>query len=343
MILIISFKDNEHVEKVRRHLTRESAVVDVSWFPASMRLDAQLANESENIRFGLPDGSYINLGQVGAVWNRRIRPLELHQELTDQTARLFAWSECNEALLGSWYSLRCFWMNPPTADEISQRKIRQLQVARSLGLSIPETIVTNDPVVARDFILLHGPGQVIRKAFRNIPQAPRETSLVANEDLAIIDSVRYAPVIFQRFVPANLDLRVTIIESEIFAAAIRSQPEHKVDYRLHLGSAEVTPYQLPDDVASKLLGLMKAFDLKFGAIDLRVTPQGEHVFLEVNPAGEYLFISERTGQPIPAAIAASLERHDAEHEKQRPMTQSRAQRARRTRAQRGRVLMSSAA
>jgi hypothetical protein len=34
--------------------------------------------------------------------------------------------------------------------------------------------------------------------------------------------------------------------------------------------------------------------------------------LEVNPAGEYLFISKRTGQPIPAAIAASLERHDAQ-------------------------------
>ena len=55
---------------------------------------------------------------------------------------------------------------------------------------------------------------------------------------------------------------------------------------------------------------MNAFDLRFGAIDLRVTPDGEHVFLEVNPAGEYLFISERTGQPIPAAIAACLERHD---------------------------------
>ncbi|MDH3745365.1 MAG: hypothetical protein OES47_09715 [Acidobacteriota bacterium] len=31
--------------------------------------------------------------------------------------------------------------------------------------------------------------------------------------------------------------------------------------------------------------------------------------------GEHLFISQRTEQPIPQAIAASLERHDAEHRK----------------------------
>ena len=151
---------------------------------------------------------------------------------------------------------------------------------------------------------------MIRKAFRNIAQAPRETAAVQRDDLALVDAVRYAPVIFQRFVHADLDLRVTVIEDEIFAAAVHSQPEYRTDYRLGLGSASVTTYQLPHAVATRLLELMKAFDLRFGAIDLRVTPDGDHVFLEVNPAGEYLFISERTGQPIPAAIAACLERHD---------------------------------
>src|SRR5690606_40135347 len=100
--------------------------------------------------------------------------------------------------------------------------------------------------------------------------------------------VRFAPVIFQRFVPADLDLRVTFVEDEFFAAAIRSGPEHQADYRLGVGQAEVFPYQLPDEVAGKLRQLMDELDLRFGGIDLRVTPEGEHVFLEVNPAGEYL-------------------------------------------------------
>jgi hypothetical protein len=45
---------------------------------------------------------------------------------------------------------------------------------------------------------------------------------------------------------------------------------------------------------------------------MRLTPEGEYVFLEINPAGEYLFISRRTGLPIPEAIASALERHDAD-------------------------------
>jgi glutathione synthase/RimK-type ligase-like ATP-grasp enzyme len=310
MILIVSFPDNEHVERVRQHLTVRSIVVDTANFPVSLGLDAQLGESVERLRLNLPDGQHVELAEVGAVWYRRIRPYKVHDDLADETARLFAWSESNEALLGVWYSLQCFWMNAPTADEVAQRKIRQLQVARRVGLPIPETLVTNEPAVARSFLQHHGPGNVVRKAFRNIAQAPRETSVVSEEDLALIEAVRYAPVIFQRYVPADLDLRVTVVESDIFAAAIRSGPDYQADYRLGLASATVRPYDLPDDVSARLLELMKAFGLNFGAIDMRVTPEGEHVFLEVNPAGEYLFISERTGQPIPAAIAASLQRHD---------------------------------
>jgi len=83
-------------------------------------------------------------------------------------------------------------------------------------------------------------------------------------------------------------------------------------YRPGVGHAEVFPYELPDEVGEKLRRLMTDLDLRFGGIDLRVTPQGEHVFLEVNPAGEYLFVTERIGQPVPQAIAAALERHDRE-------------------------------
>jgi glutathione synthase/RimK-type ligase-like ATP-grasp enzyme len=311
MILIVSFPNNEHVEQVRKHLTVPSAVVDTASFPVALGLSAALDRDQESLHFTLPEtGEKLYLDQVGAVWYRRIKPYGFHSDLSDHTARLFAWSEANEALLGVWYSLNCFWMNPPTADEISQRKIKQLQVARHVGLSIPDTLVTNEPDAAREFIERQGVDQVVRKAFRNIAEAPRETHLIRSEDIPLLDSVRYTPVIFQRFVPAVLDLRITVIEDDIFAAAISSDAQYMTDYRPGLGTAKVKPYKLPADVADKLLQLMRAFDLNYGAIDMRVTPDGDHVFLEVNPAGEYLFISQRTNQPIPAAIAASLERHD---------------------------------
>jgi glutathione synthase/RimK-type ligase-like ATP-grasp enzyme len=311
MILIVSYPDDQHVDQVRRHLTAPSVVVDLASFPVSLGLSASLCREEESIHFALPETKEtLCLCKVGAVWYRRIRPYGFHADLQDQTARLFAWSEANEALLGVWYSLECFWMNPPTADEVAQRKIKQLAIARRVGLSIPDTLVTNEPDAAREFIEKHGLGRVVRKAFRNIADAPRETSLVRREDVALLDTVRYTPVIFQRFVPAVLDLRVTIVEDDIFAAAITSETQYEADYRPGLNTAKVVPYTLPTEVANKLLELMRIFGLKYGAIDLRVTPDGDHVFLEVNPAGEYLFISQRTNLPIAAAIAASLERHD---------------------------------
>jgi RimK-like ATP-grasp domain len=313
MILILSFHDNEHVEHVLRHLTSETVIIDTGQFPSAVSLSVRFDDRTQQLVLALPDGRRLDLEQVNAVWSRRIRPLGLHSDLAQGTAQTFAWSESHEALTGLWYSLGCFWMNHPLAEEESLRKIRQLQVAREVGLAIPETLITSDPTQAREFVEHHGTGNVVRKAFRNIAEAPRQTLIVAEPELAYIDSVRYAPVIFQRYVSVALDLRVTVVENDVFAAAIRSEPAYHADYRLGLASADVTAHDLPDEITTRLLDLMRALRIGFGAIDMRLTPDGEYVFLEVNPAGEYLFVAERTGQPIPAAIAACLERHELGH------------------------------
>ncbi|MDQ3734631.1 MAG: hypothetical protein M3400_11670 [Actinomycetota bacterium] len=313
MILVISYPDNPHVLRVLEHMRREVAVLDLAAFPASAGVEARIGRRPTRLAIRLPDGRLLDLDEVQVVWRRRLRQITPHPDLVDPVSRMFAWSETDEALQGIFHAMSCVWMNSPLSDEVAQRKIRQLQLARHLGLSIPETLVTDDPQLAADFVQARPPNGVIRKAFRTLAEAPRATRQVTAEDLTKIDAVRYAPVIFQDFIPAELDLRVTIVEDEVFAAAIRSEPEFVADYRSGLPSASVTPHELPDDVADGLQRLMKSFDLRYGAIDMRLTPEGEYVFLEVNPAGEYLFISDRTEQPIPQAIAAALERHDRAH------------------------------
>ena len=51
---------------------------------------------------------------------------------------------------------------------------------------------------------------------------------------------------------------------------------------------------------------MHALGLVYAAIDLRLTPAGDHVFLEVNPAGQWLFVEQATGQGISDALAGQL-------------------------------------
>ena len=58
--------------------------------------------------------------------------------------------------------------------------------------------------------------------------------------------------------------------------------------------------------STKLHELMNRLGLVYGAIDLRLTPDGRYVFLEINPAGQFLYIEKATGQPITAALAQTF-------------------------------------
>jgi glutathione synthase/RimK-type ligase-like ATP-grasp enzyme len=63
---------------------------------------------------------------------------------------------------------------------------------------------------------------------------------------------------------------------------------------------------LPAEVLTSLQELMKAFDLRFGVIDMALTPNGEYVFLEVNPTGQWQWLEKYTELPITIAVAEAL-------------------------------------
>ena len=62
------------------------------------------------------------------------------------------------------------------------------------------------------------------------------------------------------------------------------------------------------DVIEKLQALRTRLRLEYGAVDMRLTPEGDYVFLEINPNGEYLYYEEATGLPISMALAEHLQR-----------------------------------
>ena len=102
-------------------------------------------------------------------------------------------------------------------------------------------------------------------------------------------------------------MRITVIGDAVFAAEILSgATDYHVDFRMTMDVAEIRPHVLPDDVVDRLHRLMRSLRLVYGAIDMRLTPDGEYVFLEVNPAGQWQFVEERTAQPITDALASQL-------------------------------------
>lgn len=310
MILVVSHPDDAHARRVIGHLRQaghEVHLLDLSDLPDRASLSIDFADP---IRPGLElrpeDGPPLDLGRVEATWWRRPQAPN-PAGVADPNVRLFASSEWNEAVNGLWLLLGGRWMNVPARDERASRKAYQLTVASGVGLRVPRTLMTSDPDRARDFITSVGVGRTIFKTFAATPTVWRETRIVREEELGALDAVRLAPVIFQEYIEAEADLRVTVVGDRAFAMAIHAgQTDYPVDFRMSLGQARTEIAELPDDVTAALLGLMDRLGLAYGAIDLRRTPSGEHVFLEVNTAGEFLFVEERTGLPIARAIAEWL-------------------------------------
>jgi len=65
-------------------------------------------------------------------------------------------------------------------------------------------------------------------------------------------------------------------------------------------------WDLPESVDKLLRNLMSELGLVFATIDLKITNQGEYVFLEVNPQGQFLYVEILTNLPITLALARFL-------------------------------------
>jgi glutathione synthase/RimK-type ligase-like ATP-grasp enzyme len=307
--LVVSYPGEEHTDAVVALLQaagRQVARIDLADYPGRYGLDLRWDREVLRLMLGTGDGP-VDLDGVKAVWWRRVRPFGCDPAVTDPHARQFIASETHQAIGGVLSSLACPWMNPPGEDEAAHRKPFQWAVAREAGLRLPDTLVTTDPASARAFLGERGGGRTVFKAFLATEQGWRETRLVRDEDLAKLDTVRLAPVIFQEYVD-GVDLRVTIVGGRVFAAEIDATgTSYPADMRMVIGEAQIRPVELPDEVEAALHRLMSRLGLVYGAIDLRRRPDGTHMFFEVNPAGQWMFVEQRTGLPITAAVATTLQ------------------------------------
>jgi RimK-like ATP-grasp domain len=309
MILVVSYEGEEHSAEVIQRLKqqgREVVLLDLANFPAHAGLALQWPKNGGPSY--LVDGSNkeVDLGNARVGWWRRVRPFSIDTNIVSPLARAFAESETSQAIGGMLDALPCAWVNPRAADDTAHHKPYQWAIAHEIGLSLPRTLVTNKPEDARKFISKVGVGKTAFKAFLATQEAWRETRLVEPSDLEQLESVRYAPVIFQEYVD-GVDLRVTVVGHKIFAAEIDARKtRYPVDMRMVVGDASVQPTKLPPKIHKLIMKLQRRLGLYYGAIDIRRTPDGEYFFLEVNPAGQWLFVEQRTGLPISQAVADLL-------------------------------------
>jgi glutathione synthase/RimK-type ligase-like ATP-grasp enzyme len=260
-------------------------------------------------------GKVVRLSDVDCVWFRRHRLPMMPAEMSEAHAE-YCLRESDWFLKGLLYSRdrqkkAIAWMSHPLNIQQAESKIYQLSLAKSLGLNVPDTLISNDPRVVRDFFHQKR-GNIIAKPLRlgYFDYGDRQTSVYTSrvnlEDLANDDAIRVAPVIYQELLPKLYDLRVTIVGSQIYVAAIDSQsnPTAMIDWRrADADNLSHMIHALPLDIEKSCFELMSALGLKFGALDFVLSPEGTYTFLEINPNGQWLWLEDKLQLPISDAIA----------------------------------------
>ncbi len=164
------------------------------------------------------------------------------------------------------------------------------------GLPVPRGVATSDPATVD--ALLDEVGEVVYK-----PVAGGGRCRVLDPSMLRTGRSRLevAPVYFQELVPGR-NLRVYAIDDRVVAAFDIEADD--VDFRGAETAIEVI--ELDDEVEALTIEAARVLGLRFSGSDIKETPDGRHVVLDVNPSPMFAGIDRRVGGAIAGSIVDTL-------------------------------------
>jgi len=311
--VVLTHRFDPTADKVVEELNcRDVAVFrcDISEFPLALTVGAQLC-EGRWVGCARTERRALNLAEITGIYYRRPTGFEFHPDLSAEERR---WAGVQARMgLGGLFAAMEPWLNHPHRIGYAEYKPVQLQAAVRCGLSVPRTIVGNDPVAARGFVT--DVGKAVYKPFggggiidgNGVHQV---FSTLVTPEQAGSPNVAQTMHLFQEWVPKDHEVRLTVVDDQFFAARIDASSETgHVDWRADYQALTYRAVETPERIRSRVSALLGTLGLRFGALDFVVAPDGEWWFLECNPSGQWAWIEDETGMPIASAIADALEGH----------------------------------
>lgn len=303
-VLVVAEAGDLHADAVCAILRRDHDVepirVDTTAFPEA----------AGSFHLGGAGGSRClggtEIHDVRSVWWRRAFPCRIPPSVNRDDDE-FRQAECDAFAQGLLWSVEAVWINDPGCERVASRKIVQLAAARAAGLAVPETLITNDPGKAAEFIDGRARPTIYKRTGTSRAHFA-ETRLITADEVRQLGGIRTAPTTFQEYVEAEADLRIVWLPGEVWAVRIDSQSgagwlDSRLDNRV-----DFSRYELPPATVTALGSLMARLGLAFGVIDMRIGRDGEIYFLEVNPQGQFAYLEFKTELPIFESLASCLAR-----------------------------------
>ncbi|HHT1318533.1 TPA: hypothetical protein ACTYC6_004616 [Klebsiella michiganensis] len=239
-------------------------------------------------------GEYVDVetSNVKSVWFRQPvflrntpgRSIDINEQLS--------LSQWNAFLRGLMVFDKAYWMNWPQATYAAESKPYQLMIAKKIGFSVPQTIISNslgfEKLPSTKFIIKSMDTVLLKE---NDDCYFTYTSKANPADFTL-DKTKQAPITFQEYIEDKLDVRVTIVGSKVYAVAIKSNGNAiSDDWRtLKKEDLEYIDIELPVRIKKLCIEYVKLLGLNYGAIDF-IKTKDEYIFIEINPTGEWGWLS----------------------------------------------------
>lgn len=304
-LLIFGSSQDAHVQTVLTKLTKDTVpfVCQLSEFTSEFAASVEIAGNSNSAQIRYRDGSLISLQHLKSIWWWRPGrfPLPRKSALADHFYTEFShfWTGVMAIL-----PREARWFNHFHAESMASSKLYQLATAVDCGLAVPHTLITSDPARAKRFAKEHE--HVVFKGLLASDVIWRPTQLLTKELLRYLDHVFVSPVIFQEYVDANLEYRVTIIDDDVHSVAFDlTDATYRYDVRIDVSNPR-RRVELPASLTDPLKKFMRVSGLRYGVFELRERTDGAVIFLELNPAGEFLFLDVTAKTQIAETLATAL-------------------------------------
>lgn len=177
------------------------------------------------------------------------------------------------------------WISSPEATVRAADKIYQLHVAFRCGFRIPKTLISQ----CRDDVIRFAescPSGVIVKTVVGAPKPFLATIKLDPEKLPSDESFMASPAIYQEYIDGQDHIRLNCFGENSYSAIITSS---EIDWRQNL-RIPIREAHVPRELHERVRMVLDELGLEMGVIDLKISRDGDPVWLEVNPQGQFIFL-----------------------------------------------------
>ncbi|OKJ39012.1 hypothetical protein AMK22_11575 [Streptomyces sp. CB01580] len=311
MILAVSVRDDlhtlavQHAVRSRRrhdfHIVESDTIAGrqtLSWYSHSDEDTCGIRAATLLTSEGVP----VAPEEAAVLWWRRPRAdQEIAAHAGSTHERSLVNNDCRGALGGILAAaFDGQWISPPEATDRAADKVYQLAVAQDAGFRVPRTLVSQsrEDVIA----FTRQVGRAIVKPVVGARGPSLWTRWIDDPESIPAQSFEVCPATYQEYIEGCRHIRLNCFGEHMYAALIETE---ELDWRPDL-QVPISPWSVPEDIGRQVGAVLNRLGLRMGVVDLKLTPDGQPVWLEVNPQGQFLFLEPLMGEPLTEHFADFL-------------------------------------